>query len=70
MEKGKRKTGANLQAQLMLLAAFLFAVWMKAPLDLYLAFVVGVGGTSTAFMWGNRGEHLADALASRELKTQ
>lgn len=56
-EKGQRKFSATREAQLMLLLAFIVAAWMKAPVELFVALVVGIGGNAFSFMWGNSKEH-------------
>lgn len=59
--KGQRKIKVNTQTQLLLVAMFALAVWLKADPQVCLMFVAGVVGAFGFFAWGNRGEHAADA---------
>lgn len=58
-EKGTRKLKATRETMLAMLLGFIVAAVLKAPVELYLALVVGLGGKDFAFMWGNRAEHQA-----------
>ena len=57
---GGRKSKVSWQSQVALLIGFGLACWMKAPVELYVAYVVGIGGTAFSFMWGNTNEHKAN----------
>jgi len=48
------------QSQVALLVGFGIACWMKAPVELYVAYVVGISGTAFSFMWGNAQVHKAN----------
>lgn len=58
-QHGNRKSTANRESHLILMLGFVVAAWMHAPTELFVAFVVGIGGTSASFMWGNAQEHKA-----------
>ncbi len=57
--KGERKVQHVREQSLYLLAGLTFCVYAKADIQLYIAYAGGLAGLSTAFMWGNRGEHAA-----------
>lgn len=42
---------------ILLTAGFCFAVWAKAPHELFIAYVGGLGTLSGAFIYGNVKEH-------------
>lgn len=56
---GNRKSKVSWQSQLALLIGFVIAAAMKAPVELYVAYVIGIGGTSFSFMWANAQVHKA-----------
>ena len=61
--KGSRKLQVNRQSQLIVLLGFIIGVWMKAPVEMFVAFVIGIGGNAFSFMWGNSKEHQAGAAS-------
>jgi hypothetical protein len=65
--KGQRKLRAVREAQLMIAAGFIFACFTKAPVELFIAFAVAVGGNALSFMWGNVKAHQAHAEMDRGL---
>ena len=65
--KGQRKLRHVREQTLILLCGFLAAVWMRAPENIFWAFVVGLGGLSGAFVLGNVGEHKAEAEAAKAM---
>jgi hypothetical protein len=62
--KGSRKQRVSRETSLIILFGFIIASWMKCPVELFVAFVVGVSGTAFSFMWGNSNEHRAAAAAT------
>lgn len=58
---GQRKLRHAREMALLLVLGFALAVWCKAPAELFVAFVTGLGVQSGAFVWGNAREHEAKA---------
>lgn len=58
---GKRKVQHAREQAVFLIIGFGIAVWAKVPVELFVAFVVGLTGLSGAFIYGNSKEHLAKA---------
>ena len=52
-EKGSRKLTAQREAMFVLLIGLLAAVYMKAPTELYTAFVAALVGIHSGFVYGN-----------------
>lgn len=63
--KGERKLKHAQQTELMLLLGFGFAVFAKAPPELFVSFVGGLSAVSGIFVWGNRAEY---AVKTPEVK--
>lgn len=59
--KGERKVKVSTLNLLLMFAGFGLAAWMKAPTELFVAYVVGLNGTAFSFMWGNAQTHKAYA---------
>lgn len=57
--QGGRKVRHAREAMLMLFGGFLVAGWIGIPTEMFGTFVLGLGGLSGAFMWGNVKEHQA-----------
>jgi len=65
---GSRKTEVTREMALLLLAGFIIAVWMRAPTEIYVSYVLGLSAKAGAFMWGNAQEHRSkkvDSLAGQ-----
>jgi zinc transporter ZupT len=60
---GTRKVRHSREAILMLFCGFLVAAWLKVSIEIFSAFVLGLGTLSGAFMYGNVQEHKAQASA-------
>lgn len=56
-QKWGRKQKVSLQTMLFLLIGLALAAWMNLDFQLYLCYVAGITGGSTAFMWSNSLEH-------------
>jgi hypothetical protein len=56
---GQRKMRHAREMAFLLLLGFIVAVFAKAPAELFVTFVTGLGVQSGAFIWGNAKEHLA-----------
>ena len=57
--QGQRKVKHAREQGFILFLGFAVAVWMKAPTELFVAFVVGLTGISGAFVYGNTKVHQA-----------
>lgn len=67
--KGSRKQSVSTTSMLFLLAGLAMVAWMKADVQLFIAYVVGVGGTNFSFMWSNSREHAANTLNPQSTTT-
>jgi hypothetical protein len=56
-QRGNRKYAHAVFMSILLTAGFCFAVWAKAPHELFIAYVGGLGTLSGAFIYGNVKEH-------------
>jgi hypothetical protein len=61
-KKGNRKVKVTRENSLMILLAFIISCMLHPPVELFVAFIVGIGGTAFSFMWGNSKEHAAAAV--------
>lgn len=62
-ERGSRKLKHAREQSLILFCGFIFAVWCKAPSELFVGFVGGLATVSGAFVYGNAKEHQANAAS-------
>ncbi len=68
-QRGQRKQKVTLITSIFLLVGFVIAAWMKVDFNLFLAYSLGITGSSFGFMYGNVQENKTDATIIAAGKT-